>query len=491
LPVKAVPGGEAVIMTVSDDDTLRLIAVIDQQRRALDRVRAEAAEQSVVAMARGALMERLGLSSAEAASQLAGLSAATGIPLAEMAAAVLSPKSPAGAARDAGAPAAAGTGASATAEQTGFAGDVAAEARGSRPRLLMIEAAAELAADGAELAGSLAEQVLGPLGASAVVLWLLEADGALTLLGEAGLSGGEASRWRHIPPQLDCPAQRVACGAANLWWPAGRPEGDRSPVIARADGARAVLALRERKGDLLGVLEASWLAPLGSFGDEARQQLRALADGCARVLAARLPHGHLAAAQPKAAVYTLLDDLTDSVLVAQAIRDDAGRVADFSIEHVSPGFRDAEGRTAADLTRLTLLEAYPAGVSGRGLFARALQVLADGVPQHVPGPLSESLASGLIQTEVPADDDRAPAGRSARGPVLRRRDRHLARRRVAGPPGRAHRSRPAARPSRRLGGEPGHRAGALDHLGVRAVRPGPPAGDGNPARGSAQLRDGG
>ena len=42
-------------------------------------------------MARGALMERLGLSSAEAASQLAELSAATGVPVAEMAAAVLSP----------------------------------------------------------------------------------------------------------------------------------------------------------------------------------------------------------------------------------------------------------------------------------------------------------------------------------------------------------------------------------------------------------------
>ncbi len=42
-------------------------------------------------MARGALMERLGLSSAEAASQLAELSAATGMPMAEMAAAVLSP----------------------------------------------------------------------------------------------------------------------------------------------------------------------------------------------------------------------------------------------------------------------------------------------------------------------------------------------------------------------------------------------------------------
>ena len=76
-------------MAGRDDDMLRLVTVIDRQRRELDRIRASAAEESVVAMARGALMERLGLSSAEAAVQLAELSAATTMPLAEMAAAVL------------------------------------------------------------------------------------------------------------------------------------------------------------------------------------------------------------------------------------------------------------------------------------------------------------------------------------------------------------------------------------------------------------------
>jgi serine phosphatase RsbU (regulator of sigma subunit) len=363
-----------VIVTVSDDDARRLVAVIEGQRRALDRIRAAAAGESVVAMARGALMERLGVSSADAASQLAQLSAATGIPLAEMAAAVLSPDSPAGAG---------------LAPATGPGGGI----RGSRS--LLVETAAELAADGAELAGILSSQMLAPVGAAAVVLWLLEADGALTLLGEAGLSSGEASRWRHIPPQLDCPAQRVARGAADLWWHTGRPAGDVAAVIGRADGARAVLALRERNGELLGVMEASWPDPLPAFGSQVRQHLSALAAGCARVVGARLAHGSLAAAQPKSAVYTLLDGLADSVLVVQAIRDDSGRVTDFGIEHVSPGFRDPAGRAGTDLTRLTLLEAYPSGASGLGLFARAMQVLADGVPQYAPGPLGESLASGL------------------------------------------------------------------------------------------------
>jgi serine phosphatase RsbU (regulator of sigma subunit)/PAS domain-containing protein len=155
-------------------------------------------------------------------------------------------------------------------------------------------------------------------------------------------------------------------------------------------------------------MEASWPEPVAAFTTEIRQQLSSLAAGCARVVRTRLAHGDLAAAQPKAAVYTLLDGLADSVLVTQAIRDDAGQVTDFSIEHVSPGFRDPAGRAGSDLTRLTLLEAYPASVSGQGLFARARQVLADGVDQHVPGLLSASLASGL-----PVSGGAADAGRPA------------------------------------------------------------------------------
>jgi serine phosphatase RsbU (regulator of sigma subunit) len=382
--------GKRVIVTDSDD-VLRLSTVIDHQRRELDRIRAAAAEESVVSMARGALMERLGLSSGEAASQLAELSAATGMPVAEMAAAVLSPSPEA--------PAVAQAPPDALAPEPA-AGD------GTPP--LMIEAAAELAADGAELARALAGQVLAPLGAAAVVLWLLEADGSLSLLGEAGLSSAEASRWQHVPPQLDCPAQRVARGVPDLWWDAGRPVADTAPVVGSAGGARAVLALRERSGELVGVMEASWPGPIAAFGGDSRQHLSALAAGCARVIGARLAHGHLAAAHPKAAVFTLLDGLADSVLVAQAIRDDRGRVTDFSIEHVSPGFRDPAGRTANDLTRLTLLEAYPASVMGRGLFTRALQVLADGAAED--GPLPESIATSGEQAGEAADAGLGEAG---------------------------------------------------------------------------------
>jgi serine phosphatase RsbU (regulator of sigma subunit) len=375
-----------VIVAGRDDDMLRLITVIEHQRRELDRIRASAAQESVVAMARGALMERLGLSSAEAAAQLAELSAATAIPLAEMAAAVLAE------------PVSGAVPANQPANQPGTEPGITAT---SAP--LLAEAAAELAADGAELAGTLAAQIIDPLGAAAVVVWLLGADGTLVLLGEQGLSRGEAGHWRHVPPQLDCPAQRVAHGAADLWWSEGRPDCDPVPVAGAPGGARAVLALRERSGELLGVLEVSWPGPK-ALTAKVRQHLSSLAAGCAPVIVARLAHGDLAAAHPKEAVYTLLDDLAESVLVVRAVRDADGELADFSIEHVSPAFRDPAGQAEVDLTRLTLLEAYPASVTGSGLFARARQVLADGMSQFVSGPLRESLASGLPANEAESAD---------------------------------------------------------------------------------------
>jgi hypothetical protein len=93
------------------------------------------------------------------------------------------------------------------------------------------------------------------------------------------------------------------------------------------------------------------------------------------------------------AVLGLLDQVAESVLVARPLRDDNGRVIDFRIDHLSPNFTDPAGRAPADLARLTLLAAYPASVPGRGMFDRALGVLADGRAQYVPGMADDSRVS--------------------------------------------------------------------------------------------------
>ena len=74
---------------------------------------------------------------------------------------------------------------------------------------------------------------LGPrFGAAAVAVWLLDADGALELLGQDGLDGTDSSRWRRLPPQFDCPEQRVIATGTDLWLQAGRQPGDPVPAAA-------------------------------------------------------------------------------------------------------------------------------------------------------------------------------------------------------------------------------------------------------------------
>jgi PAS domain-containing protein len=83
--------------------------------------------------------------------------------------------------------------------------------------------------------------------------------------------------------------------------------------------------------------------------------------------------------------FALLDTLAESVMAVVPVRDRGGKLADFAITHLSPGFADPDGREARSVAGLSLLEAYPGSATGGGLFARAAQVLADGRPQRIPG----------------------------------------------------------------------------------------------------------
>jgi stage II sporulation SpoE-like protein/ANTAR domain-containing protein len=355
----------------SGDDMPRLAALAERQRRELARLRAEADTASVIAMARGALMERHGWSAAEAARQLADMATAAGLPLPELAGALLHQVPDGRVADDVVVPG-------------------AAHQAPSELHDLLAVAAAERAASGPNLVMVLADQLLGPLGAAAVAVWLLEVDGALRMLGDVGLSGTDSSRWLRLPPQFDCAEQRVTGRQGDLWWPAGPPDADPVPVAAPwgRHAARAVLALRDRTGSLLGVMEVWWPGSLDRFGQRTRTHLIAAADGFAEVLTLRLSHGDLRPAASESAMFGILDEVTGSVLVARPLHDPEGSCADFAIKHVSPGYVDPAGRPAAEITGLTLLEAYPASGSGDGIVARALRISAQGRAEHVPGPVS-------------------------------------------------------------------------------------------------------
>jgi serine phosphatase RsbU (regulator of sigma subunit)/PAS domain-containing protein len=94
-------------------------------------------------------------------------------------------------------------------------------------------------------------------------------------------------------------------------------------------------------------------------------------------------------------VFRLLDEVAESVLVVTPVHDDGGRVTDFTVAHLSPGYVDPAGRPVSDIAGLTLLEAYPDSASGDGLFARAAGVLAGGAGQRVTGPVGPPDAGTL------------------------------------------------------------------------------------------------
>ena len=372
------------------EEIRRLAAVIERQQQELEQGRRAAAARSVTDMAAGVLIERLGCSPAEAASQLAALAREASTPVAEIAAAIISP----GAAPPAGLETSPGP---ADGRPPGEALPADAVLRNQLAR-----AAGALATDGSEFAAAVLDQALAPLGAAAVALWLLGADGSLGLLGEAGLGPAEASRWRWIPPQMDCLEQRVATSGEDRWRPGpGADEPATDGPLPRAGnwpgGARTVIALHDRASALLGVMEICWPGPRDGFPPGLRQQVADLARACAQLLSARVARGELTLVRSRPGLRGLLGGLLETVLVASPVRDGTGAVTDFRIDYATPdsGGPDAAGAASAGLAGRTLVEAYPVAAMAGGVLDHALQALATGQPQFLPGPVSRNPAQEM------------------------------------------------------------------------------------------------
>jgi len=377
-----------IVTERSGADVARLTALVARQRRELDRLRSRAAGRSIVDLARGMLMEQLGCTSAEAQRQLARLARESGISTTELAGQITRQEPP-------------GQAPEPEAHQVSLAG-----------------AGVDTAASGSAVASALLSEALAPLGATAVAIWTTEPDGGMTLIGEAGFGNHEASRWRRLHPDLRSLPQQVARDGLETWWPAGPPVDDDRPLPGRwHDGAWAGLPLHDA-GATLGAMAICWPEPVGEFTAPVRRQLVAVADVTAQVLGIRMSQGELAAGTEATGILALLDSLLDGCMFARAVRDPGGLVTDFRIDHVSDGFRDPAGRSAADLTGSHLLELYPGAVSAGGLFDRCLAVLATGEPQQLSGELITTQASPVDPVQRAAADaapaDAAPADATIR-----------------------------------------------------------------------------
>lgn len=97
-------------------------------------------------------------------------------------------------------------------------------------------------------------------------------------------------------------------------------------------------------------------------------------------------------------VLDLIDQLVESALAARPVWGPGGTIADFTIEHLSPGYVDPAGRPARDLASRSLLAAYPG--SGGWLFTLAAEVLTSGTGKHVAGPVGGLLSGSEQAVEV-------------------------------------------------------------------------------------------
>jgi PAS domain-containing protein len=361
--------------------TARLTALIARQQQELERLRTGAAARSLVDLARGMLMERLGCTPQEARDQLSHLSQQSGTEVTELAAQITG--------QDTVPSLQAGT-------APGAETDV---------RVGMARAAMELSSEGQGMAAAVLEEVLAPAGAAAVAIWLIAPDGGLELAGEAGFGPGEASRWRRIPPGMNTVAQRAAEDGAEVWWPSGPPSADAStPLIGRWPvGARAVLPLhsanQDGSGSIVGALEACWPAAQPQFPRGLRRQLTALAETIGQTLGSRTGSAMLSD-HDWSWLFGLLEGLHESVLVAQAVRDDAGAVTDFRIGQVSRGFRDPAGRAGTGLAGRLLTEAYPSAARPANVLDLALQVHASGEPAQLSTEVTHAAAASGTNAPV-------------------------------------------------------------------------------------------
>ncbi|WP_406172078.1 SpoIIE family protein phosphatase [Streptomyces canus] len=349
----------------------RLAATVERLRREVRAAQAEADGRALIELAKGILVERLGCGPAQASRQLAELTAQAGVTPLEFAVEVINQAS-----RD-----------RVSEVTSAFLAATAdpPDGHSSAVRLRTAESGALAAQDTQAVADSLLEHALTPLGAEAVAIWALGADGSLALAGSAGFSTAEAGRWRHVPPGVTTVARRGLAERTGQWIRSLSETG--LPSIGQHhhfDGGRVAVPA-ETGGRIHGVLEIAWAAPLEHPPPPIVRQVEALAELCAHTLETYALHHPDGVPLPRvlpdvSELMELADGLHDPALVLVPHLDSGGHLVDFRIHHVNSRFLDPAGRPRGVVSGALLLEAYPMAAGHSELFERMERVHATGEP---------------------------------------------------------------------------------------------------------------
>lgn len=377
--------------TARADDTSVLLAAVDRLRAEAEGLRRAMRTRGVIEQAKGMLTERLGCTPDEAFGHLVRLSQDTNRRVADIAAGLVGLAAPI----------------------TDLAGDeslqeavdefvrpvrhppvlvapasgppVPAPPGGARPAPLPDLAAryhlAVSALSGAETPEELArlvhEVAMAPLGVVAVVLGLLEPDGALALIGSHGVEPRRVSQWRCIPPETGVPLVSAAHGGGMVWEFDADDAAGRSPETGRIVPGRTACAVPLRSGDrIVGAMSLGWDGP----PERARAATRYVEALAGLVAGHLLRVAVVGGGEPGLVVpggeywfRGVLDAMFEPVLVLSVVREGGeGTVTDLRVRYANA----AAGPAPMVGRRLT--EILP-GLVATGVFARILDAAETGI----------------------------------------------------------------------------------------------------------------
>ncbi|MFI6151406.1 GAF and ANTAR domain-containing protein [Kitasatospora sp. NPDC051170] len=230
-----------------------------------------------------------------------------------------------------------------------------------------------------ELARLLHEVALAPLGVVAVVLGLLEPDGALALIGSHGVEPGRVSRWRRIPPETGVPLATAAHGGGMVWeFDADAADGVRPPETGRIVPGRTACAVPLRSGErIVGAMSLGWDGPPERARAATRyvDALAGLVTGhLLRVAAAEGGEPGLVVPGGEYWFRGVLDAMFEPVLVLSVVREAGGEGA---VTDLRVRYANAASGTGPVLGR-RLSEILP-GLVTTGAFSRVLDAAETGV----------------------------------------------------------------------------------------------------------------
>jgi PAS domain-containing protein len=349
----------------------RLEAEVAGLRRAM-------ASRGVIEQAKGLLAARLGCDPEAAFEHLSRMSQTSNVRLSELAAQLVS---------------AAANGATPAADPVVDAVRVAAPApdltaapAGSGPTAERLRRGYRQAASAAavvrtldDLAAVLHDKGLATVGADAVVIFAVEPEGALRIVGGHGWSEQTRRDWRHTPAGVRTDVGEALRTGKPLLLDGAGPDGT---VLVGPGRRRAVYPLRSGSR-VAGAVAFVWqaAAPIDST---LRTHLSALAELAQRD-AERLWE---AAPAAPVALAPALDTMFTPALLLTPVTDADGTVDDFVIEYASPEVPDQRGFGRHELPGRRLLDAFP-HLAASGVFAGYVEALRDGSWQR--GPAEEAV----------------------------------------------------------------------------------------------------